>query len=174
MLDSLHIQKITFKESQELAHFSASTFYETFASYNTKEDMDQYLLEKCSKEKLADELSDANNHFFFARMNSEIVGYIKLRTSVFPSELETKNCIEIERIYLAAAFHGKKIGAQLMQFCLNYGKERNFSILWLAVWEHNTKAYEFYKKWGFEKFGEHIFILGKDKQNDILLKKVVL
>ena len=173
MLDSLHIQKITVKESQELAHFSASTFYETFASCNTKEDMDMYLLEKCSEEKMAAELSEAGNHFFFARLNSEIVGYIKLRTSVFPLQLETKNCIEIERIYVASTFHGKKIGAQLMQFCLNYAKDRHFSILWLAVWEHNSKAYEFYKKWGFEKFGDHIFMLGKDKQKDILLKKTL-
>lgn len=173
MLDSLHIQKITVKESQELAHFSASTFYETFASCNTKEDMDMYLLEKCSEEKMAAELSEAGNHFFFARLNSEIIGYIKLRISVFPSQIQTKNCIEIERIYVASTFHGKKIGAQLMQFCLNYAKDRHFSILWLAVWEHNSKAYEFYKKWGFEKFGDHIFILGKDKQNDILLKKTL-
>jgi GNAT superfamily N-acetyltransferase len=173
MLDSLHIQKITVKESQELAHFSASTFYETFASCNTKEDMDMYLLEKCSEEKMAAELSEAGNHFFFARLNSEIIGHIKLRTSVFPSQLQTKNCIEIERIYVASTFQGKKIGAQLMQFCLNYAKDRHFSILWLAVWEHNSKAYEFYKKWGFEKFGDHIFILGKDNQNDILLKKTL-
>jgi ribosomal protein S18 acetylase RimI-like enzyme len=39
------------------------------------------------------------------------------------------------------------------------------------VWEHNQKAIQFYRKWGFEKFGEHFFMVGNDKQNDWLMKK---
>jgi ribosomal protein S18 acetylase RimI-like enzyme len=135
--------------------------------------MDQYITEKCSDEKMKEELQDSDNLFYFARLNDEIVGYIKLRTSVFPIELGTKNCIEIERIYVSSKFHGKKIGAQLMEFCVQFAKENNYTILWLAVWEHNLKAFDFYKKWGFEKFSEHVFILGQDKQNDFLLKKEI-
>jgi len=44
-------------------------------------------------------------------------------------------------------------------------------IVWLGVWEKNNRAISFYKKWGFEKFGEHSFTLGDDIQNDWLMKK---
>jgi len=39
------------------------------------------------------------------------------------------------------------------------------------VWEHNIKAIAFYKKFGFEQFGSHIFMLGDDIQTDILMRK---
>ena len=169
--ESIIIQKVISSESEILAKLSATTFYETFVEFNTKEDMDQYIDEKCSSEKMKEEINDPSNQFFFAKYNSEIVGYIKLRTSIVPIELTTTNCLEIERIYVSSEFHGKKIGAQLMQFCINFAQENKYSILWLAVWEHNLKAYEFYKNWGFIQFSKQIFILGKDKQNDFLMKK---
>jgi ribosomal protein S18 acetylase RimI-like enzyme len=43
--------------------------------------------------------------------------------------------------------------------------------LWLGVWEKNERAINFYHRWGFEKFGEHDFILGDDVQTDWLMKK---
>jgi ribosomal protein S18 acetylase RimI-like enzyme len=39
------------------------------------------------------------------------------------------------------------------------------------VWEHNERALEFYRKWGFEKYGQHVFMLGNDAQTDLLMKK---
>jgi ribosomal protein S18 acetylase RimI-like enzyme len=39
------------------------------------------------------------------------------------------------------------------------------------VWEHNQRAIGFYEKIGFERFGQHIFLLGRDPQNDWSMKK---
>jgi hypothetical protein len=39
------------------------------------------------------------------------------------------------------------------------------------MYDKNLKAIEFYKKWGFESFGEEIFKLGESEQKDILMKK---
>jgi ribosomal protein S18 acetylase RimI-like enzyme len=43
--------------------------------------------------------------------------------------------------------------------------------MWLGVWEKNFRAQKFYEKWGFEKFSEHVFLMGDDPQIDWLLKK---
>jgi ribosomal protein S18 acetylase RimI-like enzyme len=43
--------------------------------------------------------------------------------------------------------------------------------IWLGVWEHNHQAIKFYTTWGFEKFGDHLFLLGDDPQTDWLMKK---
>jgi ribosomal protein S18 acetylase RimI-like enzyme len=50
-------------------------------------------------------------------------------------------------------------------------REKNKQLIWLGVWEHNERALAFYLKWGFERFGEHIFMLGDDTQTDWLMKK---
>jgi ribosomal protein S18 acetylase RimI-like enzyme len=37
------------------------------------------------------------------------------------------------------------------------------------VWEHNPKAIAFYRKFGFETVGDHTFMLGLDRQRDIVM-----
>ena len=56
---------------------------------------------------------------------------------------------------------------------IEYAAKNKFDTIWLGVWEHNQKAIEFYKKWGFEVFGKYIFVLGNDPQNDLLMKKEI-
>ena len=51
------------------------------------------------------------------------------------------------------------------------GRDKNFDILWLGVWEKNLKAIEIYKKWGFSEIGSHTFDLGGDIQSDLMMKK---
>ena len=60
-----------------------------------------------------------------------------------------------------------------MQKCIEIAKSGNREIVWLGVWEKNKRAIEFYKKWGFEKFADHDFILGNDVQKDWLMKKTL-
>jgi ribosomal protein S18 acetylase RimI-like enzyme len=70
-----------------------------------------------------------------------------------------------------AEFHGQKAGAALMQHCLGLAMMAGYDVVWLGVWEHNYKALNFYRKWGFEVFGSHIFRLGDDEQTDVMMKK---
>jgi ribosomal protein S18 acetylase RimI-like enzyme len=46
--------------------------------------------------------------------------------------------------------------------------------LWLGVWEHNQKAINFYERNGFVTFGSHNFMLGNDKQTDLLMRRSIL
>jgi diamine N-acetyltransferase len=48
--------------------------------------------------------------------------------------------------------------------------QRKADYVWLGVWEHNSRAINFYKKNGFVEFDKHIFKLGDDEQTDILMK----
>jgi ribosomal protein S18 acetylase RimI-like enzyme len=58
-----------------------------------------------------------------------------------------------------------------MEKALIYARENRYDWIWLGVWERNFNAQHFYAKWGFEKFGEHVFQMGDDPQIDWLLKK---
>ena len=41
--------------------------------------------------------------------------------------------------------------------------------MWLGVWKRNPDAVEFYKKMGFEIFGEHTFTVGNEEQSDWMM-----
>jgi ribosomal protein S18 acetylase RimI-like enzyme len=121
---------------------------------------------------LSEELKNAENHFIIAYVDGAAAGYAKFRAKR-PEKLEATDPLEIERIYVLCACHGKKVGAALMGHCLTYARDNGHDVVWLGVWEHNHKAVSFYRQWGFELFGDHTFRLGSDIQTDVLMKKVL-
>lgn len=171
MTENVHIRKADPSDAVLIATLSSETFFETFAEQNTKEDMDKYLSEKFDLPVIVSELEDKHAVFFIAYYNNEAAGYTKLRDNKLPKGLQANKALEIERIYVYKKFHGKKIGAELMEHNIAYAVKNGFDAIWLGVWEYNPQAIRFYEKFGFKKFGEHIFRLGNDDQTDHLMKK---
>jgi diamine N-acetyltransferase len=154
-----------------IAAFSRRSFYETFAPENTKANMDKFMNEQFTTEKLVAEVGAPDNIFLLATSGREIVGYARLRLNNKPPELNDAETLEIARIYASTESIGKGIGKALMQNCLELAAKLNKDTVWLGVWENNRRAIDFYKKWGFEKFSTHIFMLGDDAQTDWLMKR---
>lgn len=169
----IQIQYATAADAEQIAVLSRQTFYDTFAASNTKEDMDKFMNESFSMEALMNEVTAAGNIFLVALLEGELVGYAKLVLSVNPPELGEAAAIEIGRIYAAQKTIGRGIGKALMQRCLQVAAEKGKEFIWLGVWEHNQRAIDFYTRFGFEKFGEHDFVLGNDVQTDWLMKKKI-
>ena len=166
----MKIRKINIEDLETLRNLSIQTFKETFEEVNTEEDMQKYLLENLSIEKLKSELENPNSEFYFAENNDEILGYLKLNFKDAQTEKVEENYFEIERIYVLKAFLGQKIGQILFDKAIEIGREKNLEYVWLGVWEENHRAIRFYEKNGFEIFGKHDFVLGKDVQTDLLMK----
>ena len=166
----MKIRKINIDDLETLRYLSIQTFKETFEEVNTEEDMQKYLDENLSIEKLKTELENVNSEFYFAENNGEILGYLKLNFKDAQTEKVEENYFEIERIYVLKAFLGQKIGQILFDKAIEIGREKNLEYVWLGVWEENHRAIRFYGKNGFEIFGKHDFVLGKDVQTDLLMK----
>jgi ribosomal protein S18 acetylase RimI-like enzyme len=45
--------------------------------------------------------------------------------------------------------------------------------MWLGVGEDNQRAQRFYRKWGFQVVGEHIFQVGSDPQTDLIMERAL-
>ena len=166
----MKIRKINIDDLETLRNLSIQTFKETFEEVNTEEDMQKYLDENLSIEKLKTELENPNSEFYFGENNDEILGYLKLNFKDAQTEKLEENHFEIERIYVLKAFLGQKIGQILFDKAIEIGREKNLEYVWLGVWEENHRAIRFYGKNGFEIFGKHDFVLGKDVQTDLLMK----
>lgn len=166
----MKIRKINIDDLETLRNLSIQTFKETFEEVNTEEDMQKYLDENLSIEKLKTELENVNSEFYFAENNGEILGYLKLNFKDAQTEKVEENHFEIERIYVLKAFLGQKIGQILFNKAIEIGREKNLEYVWLGVWKENHRAIRFYGKNGFEIFGKHDFVLGEDVQTDLLMK----
>jgi ribosomal protein S18 acetylase RimI-like enzyme len=165
MMDSIVIYRTDLDELDALRTISISTFEQAFAKDNSPENMRSYIASAFSAEQLDSELLQTKSEFYFAKKHNQLIGYLKINF------IEEDSSMEIERIYIEEAFHGKGVAALLMDKALQRAREQLCSRVWLGVWEHNPKAIRFYTKYGFEPYDQHTFLLGDDEQTDIRMQK---
>jgi ribosomal protein S18 acetylase RimI-like enzyme len=166
----IELRKVNPTDTGQLQEISRQTFIETFAAVNTEENMLKYLGEAFSPEKLTAELSDQHVEFYFAMLNNEITGYLKINFGLSQTDVFDPNSLEIERIYVLQKFQGKTVGKTLFNKATEIAREKNLDYIWLGVWEENHNALSFYRKLGFAEFGKHAFLLGDDEQTDIMMR----
>ena len=154
-----------------LSELGARTFSETFAPDNTPEDMAAYLAGAFSPAQQAAELADPTTLFQIAETNGVALGYAMLRPGNVPEGVTGARPIELVRLYVSRESLGSGVGAALMQACIDEARQRGYETLWLGVWEHNSRAQAFYRKWKFREVGTHVFQLGNDPQTDILMQR---
>ena len=166
----MQIRKLDITDLENLQKISITTFRETFEEVNSEEDMQKYLDENLSLERLKNELENLDSEFYFIENKNKNLGYLKLNFGNAQTEKVEEYYFEIERIYVLKAFLGQKIGQILFDKAIEIGREKNLEYVWLGVWEENHRAIRFYGKNGFEIFGKHDFVLGEDVQTDLLMK----
>ena len=166
----IQIKEVDITDIINLQTIARNTFDETFSEFNTEEDMNKYLDDAYSNERLTMELTNPDSHFYFAMYDNVLAGYLKLNKGQAQTELKDSAALEIERIYVLKQFQGAKIGQALYAKAIEFAKSINVKYIWLGVWEENVKAIRFYTKNGFVEFDKHLFKLGTDVQTDIMMK----
>ena len=166
----IYIKKIGPAEFERLQNISKQTFTETFAGDNSSEDMTEYLSRAFSTDKLRIEADNPGSEFYFGLIDNIVVGYLKINTGEAQTEQLDTNALEVERIYVLKEFQGKRTGQILLDKAIQIARQKKVTCIWLGVWEKNEKAIKFYRKNGFIEFDKHIFVLGSDRQTDILMK----
>ncbi|MEX6691337.1 GNAT family N-acetyltransferase [Danxiaibacter flavus] len=157
-------------DAELLCDLSIKTFSETYERYNTAEDMQLYIQSHFTLSSILDDFQNPDIQYYLALMDDEAVGYAKLHKQHAVNGSNGLKQAELERIYVLSAYQGNKIGLLLLNECIQSARREGYGLLWLGVWENNTNAIDFYKKMGFKVDGSHSFILGKDIQNDCLMK----
>ena len=126
---------------------------------------------RCFTEKqFKNELKNAESYFFFLKIKRELIGYLKVNVGLAQTELHEATGYEVERIYVKQKYHGTGAGNALMDHAIQLGKDLGKKYLWLGVWEHNYRAQRFYAKYGMKEFYDHVFMMGKTPQRDILMR----
>ncbi|TSD66631.1 GNAT family N-acetyltransferase [Inquilinus sp. KBS0705] len=165
------IQPINPADAPQLLTLSRDTFFDAFAHLNNPDDMEAYASKAFTLPKLQQELNNPDSYFYYALYDNEVAGYLKLNRNAAQTEFGDTDALEVERIYVLNKFQGKQIGGHLLNFAIQTAINAGLKQIWLGVWENNAGAIRFYQKNGFEQFSSHSFMLGNDKQTDILMKR---
>lgn len=171
----INIRFAALEDALLLAEIGRKSFYDAFKDHpkNAPEDMELYMNSAFGEAIQASELKNPKIVYLIAEVAGETAGFVKLHRDTKEEPVTGDRCLEIARFYLLQDWIGKGVSAKMMQATLDYAKENGFDTIWLGVWEYNHRAQAFYKKWGFEHIGEHIFQLGNDAQTDWLWERKV-
>ena len=164
------IRKVKMEELDVLHGLAVRTFKEAFEHLNDPADIADYISTDMSLAAFEKQLNNDSSLFFFVEKGDEILGYLKLNRPAAQTDQTVDDAIEVERIYVLSEYQGQKIGERLLKKAIEIAKDESYFRVWLGVWEENAAAIRFYERHGFEVFAKHSFILGKDKQTDLMLK----
>lgn len=101
------------------------------------EDFDKEVLSKPEKY-----IINPGGHIFSVIENDIVLGTIALLK-------KTKSSFELTKMAVLPNQRGKKIGQQLMQYCIDFAKENNFDTLFLYSNTLLENAIYIYRKYGF-------------------------
>ncbi len=152
---------------------SRETFYLAFEHLNSADDMEAYATKAFAHDQLLKEIADPGSTFFFALLDEQVTGFMKINTGQAQTEFKDRNSLEVERLYVLAQQQGKKIGSQMLDAAVTMAMQQGRDMIWLGVWEHNVNAIRLYERQGYLRCGSHDFMLGTDRQTDLLMCRVL-
>jgi len=157
------------QDATMLAGLGRRSFFEAFGEFNQPEDMEAYLEKAFNTSIILEQLNNPACIFIVAEIDNVPVGYAKLIRNSSTPQLDNYKCIQLERIYALKDYIGKKIGKSLMEKCFSVAGQETFEKIWLGVWQQNTRAIDFYKKWNFEIIGTKQFVIGNEVNDDYVM-----
>jgi len=108
---------------------------------------------------------------FVCELRNEIIGFAQLNLASHEDCVSGPNPVELQRIYVVPKSIGLGVGTQLIEYCMEEARKRGYKTFWLGVWENNQRALKFYQKFGFKEVGDHIFMVGNDRQRDLIVQR---
>ena len=145
----IQLIQATINDLETVRQIGIDTFYESFASVNTEENMAHYLKTGFSVEKVASELGNADSEFHLAYDGDDLIGYLKVNHGPAQSELKDDTALEIERIYVLRAWQGLKVGQLLYNKAIDIARQQQAkswelraSISLARLWQSQDKHHE--------------------------------
>lgn len=167
----LQLRQCGLSDLAVLRNLAIKTYWETYGAQNTPENMEAYIRTAFHADQLGRELSDPNSEFFFLYADDVLAGFMKLNEAPSQTDVNDRESLQLERIYISGSFQGMGLGQFLIDSAIQTAVRRKKKYIWLCAWEHNYKALWFYEKNGFWKMGAHTILMGSEEQTDYLLRK---
>jgi diamine N-acetyltransferase len=173
MQAAIRIRRAEEDDAPALSALAEKTFRDAFADSNTTANMQLHCSANYGQALQLAEIRDSSLETWVVDSDSRLAAYVQLRLEATSPMISGERPVEIERFYVDALHHGAGLAHQLMAHVVARAEAAGSTVLWLGVWERNARAQAFYRKWRFDVAAEHIFMVGKDPQRDLVMRRDV-
>ena len=147
---NIEIKKISEDEIPILSELATSILREHFDPIIGKAQND-YMLEKFQSISAIKEQFKKGYLYHWVKYENKNIGFL----GFFPVE----NKLYLSKFYLIKEYRGKKISKKMLEFLINYAKDRKLISIYLNVNKYNDLATNVYKHLGF--------VIIREEKNDI-------
>ena len=147
---NIEIKKISEDEIPILSELATSILREHFDPIIGKAQND-YMLEKFQSISSIKEQFQKGYLYYWVKYENKDIGFL----GFFPVE----NKLYLSKFYLLKEYRGKKISKKMLEFLINYAKDRKLISIYLNVNKYNDLATNVYKHLGF--------VIIREEKNDI-------
>lgn len=162
-MDDSPIAPVRAADAPALAELCATTFVEAYRDQIDPATLTAYVEENFGTGAIEQELADRDARFAWICRGAQPVAYLKL-------DVGDPGTVEVARVYVRASDRGRGLGRRLLDHAVEVARDRGRRSVGLAVWEHNADAIGFYERYGFRTVGETDFVLGRERQRDLLMR----
>jgi GNAT superfamily N-acetyltransferase len=158
-------------DAAALSDLSRRTFTQAFGHVYDPPDLATFLDAAYSHEASEDSLADPAVGVWFMEVGGAPVGYVLAGPCSLEDPDVTAACGEIKRLYLLEDWRGGGNGSRLLETALAWLERDAPRRVWLGVYSDNVGAQRLYERHGFEKVGEHVFMVGETADREFTLRR---
>lgn len=115
-----------------------------------------------SREELTHQISDPRSVFLLSTWNGYPTGYAQLMVTPSWAAAPTSESTELRALYVKPDWVGNGVGEQLLRAATKAAAERGAIELWVGVPRVSRKTLTFFERFGFQRRGAEIRILGNE------------
>lgn len=165
----ISIRKADFSDISTLRTLAERTWFKTYGSLLSKEQMDYMFEWMYSENSINDQMATQGHVFYIAYEGSKPIGYVSI-------EKQSEELFHLHKIYILPTAQGKGIGKMLLEQC--YAHAQGHTSLSEFQVELNVnrgnKALAFYHKMGLQIVDQKDFDIGNGYfMNDYILRILV-
>ena len=158
-----------------LSELGLETFRETFIQDHAipypEADLAEFLPSAYGLAATIGLIADPGHAVWIAEADGRAVGYAVAGPCALPYAEASPEHGELKRLYIRRTHRGGGLGGALMAIALDWLERDGPRPLWIGVLSGNLAAQRFYARYGFARFGEHVFPVGRWLDREFALRR---
>ncbi len=166
---ALHVREATPGDAEALSIVGTDSFLAAYGDTSDPHAVAEHIEVEFAPESIAAEMAKPECAYMIALIGESATGLLKLRSNSIPEQLEGRNVLELQQLYVHSDYQGYGIGRALIDAAVRHARTKRYEAIWLQAWSKADWALAFYKRNLFRRVGEIPFFLGQQEYRDWLL-----
>ncbi len=172
MIEQITYGKARIEDCLRISVLFTTIYIQTYEHKGITFESANFVTKRFSPENLEKIIVSENSDLIIAYFQGNPIGAAQINYNTI-CKIRKTPVTELDKLYVLPNYHGKGVGAGLMEKVEETLKAKQIKEVNLIVYIHNQKAITFYQKQGFETLGTFDYEMEENTYLNLVLNKVL-